>query len=243
MVMRTLKNAMPQWAINAIRHFRSTAENAQRFGGMTTRETFEAIYAEGRWGNSDQGFNSGSGSAGPHVEAYVEMIASFVKDRHIGTVVDLGCGDFQVGKKIVDRTSANYIGIDIARNVIAANTAAFAGPRVQFACMDVDVAEPPDGDLCLVRQVFQHLSNHEISRILKKLRKYPEVIVTEHVPTSPRAANRDKTHGPDTRLLAGSGVFVDQAPFAIPSTVLLDVPVDFSGVPAAIRSWQLHQHR
>jgi hypothetical protein len=84
---------------------------------------------------------------------------------------------------------------------------------------------PPDGDLCLIRQVLQHLSNSEIEQVLNNVKKYPYVIITEHVPVFPEQANLDKPHGPDIRIYQRSGVFPDEPPFSLKLEKLLDVPI------------------
>ena len=99
---------------------------------------------------------------------------------------------------------------------------------MEFVCFDITRDELPPGDLCLIRQVLQHLSNAEILAVLERTRGYPFVIVTEHLPPvcGVSRANLDKPHGADTRLLEGSGVFLEEEPFGqrIVET-LLDVPV------------------
>jgi hypothetical protein len=86
--------------------------------------------------------------------------------------------------------------------------------------MDI-VAEPiPSGDVYLVRQVFQHLSNDDITHVLHKLQGSPCVIVTEGQPSKLSGPkNRDKTAGGNTRFDtatgSGSGVYLDEPPFSL----------------------------
>src|SRR5262249_41309949 len=79
-------------------------------------------------------------------------------------------------------------------------------------------------DLCLVRQVLQHLSNHQIGAVLRKLQQYPLVMITEHYPAPDAAAivpNKDKAAGADTRITDGSAVFLDRPPFNLAIVQLL----------------------
>jgi hypothetical protein len=82
----------------------------------------------------------------------------------------------------------------------------------------------PPAELCLIRQVLQHLSNAQISAILAKLGAFPYVIVTEHQPADQDFifANVDKVHGPFTRLFSGSGVYLDEPPFNLNVQLLLE---------------------
>ena len=76
----------------------------------------------------------------------------------------------------------------------------------------------PNGDVHLVRQVFQHLSNAEIAHALGRLANSPCLIVTEGQPLeSAGPINPDKPAGGnvrfDTATGRGSGVELDKAPF------------------------------
>ena len=73
---------------------------------------------------------------------------------------------------------ASYTGIDIVESVIAHNRQLYGGDNVQFFVRDIIEDELPAADLCLIREVFQHLSNAQIQRVLPKLRAYRYAIVT-----------------------------------------------------------------
>jgi site-specific recombinase XerC len=76
----------------------------------------------------------------------------------------------------------------------------------------------PDGDVCFVRQVFQHLSNGQIAQVLPKLRKYRRIYITEHLPSalSKWRPNLDKLQGADIRMNSGSGIDITAEPFNVP---------------------------
>jgi hypothetical protein len=123
----------------------------------------------------------------------------------------------------------SYIGVDVVPELIDRNTAEFGRPGVNFVALDATISEVPDGDVCFVRQVFQHLSNNEIASILQQCSKFPIVVVTEHWPAPDlrTQANQDKPHGADTRLDFGSWVDVAEEPFGCdPTRNLVVVPVD-----------------
>ena len=68
------------------------------------------------------------------------------------------------------------------------------------------VTDPlPDGELCLIRQALQHLSNADIQAISEKCTKYPRLIVTEHHP-DPLVGepNLDKQPGCGVSVLLGA---------------------------------------
>jgi SAM-dependent methyltransferase len=222
-----IKQLLPRPVLEAWWRARRAVEQLQ-FHRLDRRETFRRIYARNLWGGDRGEFCSGLGSTEGHAEAYAAMVRAFVAEHGVRSVVDLGCGDFRVAARFIT-PELDYTGVDIVPELIAHHQQNHATAHVRFMCADILVETLPAADLCLVRQVFQHLSNTEIQQALQRLGQFRHVIVTEHVPDPSRlrAPNRDKPHGPDTRLPEGSGVFIDRAPFAVAgAAVLLDVPAD-----------------
>jgi SAM-dependent methyltransferase len=211
-----------------IKHHFHGSENGRR----SARDVFTEIYVENRWGgggakaDAEFPFDSGVGSGPATAEPYAECVNRFIESHGIKRVVDLGCGDFRVGRRIA-RESIHYIGVDVVEPLVEANQARFASDRVEFRCIDISTEEVPDGDLCLIREVLQHLSNSQISAILAKLKKFRWVIVTEGRPGPPGTfkPNRDRPHGGDSRALWKSGVVLEAPPFNVPRVeLLLSVP-------------------
>ncbi len=187
-------------------------------------QVFGTAYRLNEWGGTPGQYFSGSGSADPSVLEYARTIRGFIASHNITTVVDLGCGDFRVGNQI-QTPGVRYIGVDIVRDLVERNQALYGTDNRTFRCIDICKDELPRGELCLIRQVLQHLSNEEIKQILQNVRAFRYVIVTEHyLPTRMAVVyNRDKPHGADTRLCDRSGVYLDRPPFSIPvKQVLLD---------------------
>jgi hypothetical protein len=124
----------------------------------------------------------------------------------------------------------NYIGIDIVEALIQANQARYANERISFRTLDITTDSLPFAELCLIRQVLQHLSNAQILKVLANCQKYKYVIITEHVPTGQKVKpNVDKPHGPDIRLRYNSGIFLDQPPFNQKVENIFEVPVTEKG--------------
>ena len=185
------------------------------FGRVSRVQAFGASYRDRWWGKlSGEVFYSGSGSDEPFASDYCRLIEEYAAANHVSSVVDLGCGDFRIGRRIAAGVR-DYCGVDIVPELVEYNHRRHGIPGIRFVCLDIVDDELPPADLCLLRQVLQHLSNAEISRVLANLRCFPHVIVTEHVPSGAvRRPNLDKPHGPDTRLEDGSGVFVTLPPFS-----------------------------
>jgi hypothetical protein len=203
---------------------RITAENQRRkFRHLSVEETFDRVYSEGWWGRGSA-FDSGEGSANDFTDAYVELVRSFVNKHGIGSIVDLGCGDFRVGSRLVS-PDLQYVGVDIVRGLIERNNAEFGSATVKFEQRDLTADKLPPGELGLLRQVLQHLSNRQIAEVLSNARCYRHLIVTEHIPLGDDVVrNVDKPHGPDIRMPERSGVFLESPPFSCMGQTLLEVP-------------------
>lgn len=198
---------------------------------MPTEQVFTEIYEKNKWGGVPGEFCSGSGSSNAHVvSAYVSMLVERATregflDR---TFVDLGCGDFRVGKHLLPLCS-HYVGVDIVKSLVQLNQKYFGSATTRFAHLDIVKDELPGGDVCFIRQVFQHLSNEQISAVLPKLRRYTWIFITEHYPHDNEEIrpNLDKVHGGDVRVYENSGVYLSEPPFCVPRQALemvLEVP-------------------
>jgi SAM-dependent methyltransferase len=185
------------------------------------------VYAAGGWGEGET-FDSGSGSRGEPAARYVDAVRSLIREHDVHTAVDIGCGDFRVAREFAGNLS-HYRGVDVVPDLIARNRAVYGGSTVEFSVLDATREELPDAELCLIRQVLQHLSNRQISAILDRCARYPLVVVTEHWPAEAGRStpNVDKPHGPDTRLDRGSWVDLTAAPLHRgPVEELLRVPAE-----------------
>lgn len=189
-----------------------------KYEGRPVEEIFSAIYREGRWeAKSHDDFSSGSGSHIPTVVLpYVNAVRKFLDALPCPpSVVDLGCGDFNVGKQLRP-CCGQYVACDVVPALIQRNKDKFAGLDVDFRCMDIIEDDLPLGDIVFLRQVLQHLNNAQILRVVQKLYRYKFLVLTEHVPTSSGfPPNRDKATGGGIRLSQGSGVVLTEPPFLL----------------------------
>ena len=214
-----IKALLPSVVLHSIARLRRKWQQWQN-RRRSTEQVFTEIYAKNLWGGQPGEFDSGYGSAEAYaVSPYLASVRQLAQIHGFAgkRFVDLGCGDFRVGRELT-ALSSQYIGIDVVRGLIERNRAAFATAEISFSHLNIVSEELPDGDVCFVRQVLQHLSNQQISQVLPKLAKYRWVLITEHYPSdNPQiVANKDKAHGGDIRLFDNSGVYLTQAPFNLP---------------------------
>jgi SAM-dependent methyltransferase len=238
MLKQLLRRLVPPGIRRAYHRYRLRQE-ARRNAGRSPQEVFSDIYRNGRWAKGDgRAFHSGTGSRDAHVVGpYVAAMRAELLAHPGGPprVVDLGCGDFTVGRQLLD-LAAEYTAADVVPELIEHLKATVSDPRVRFVQLDLTRDELPAGDVCFVRQVFQHLSNAQIAAALDRLRRYPIVYITEHHPAPGPAVvpNRDKVQGAGIRLYDHSGVFLDAPPFGLPAErlqLVLEVPEAADGLP------------
>jgi len=179
-----------------------------------TKDTMQQVYDLHLWGGKDFDFYSGDGSHNIKIiEPYLHSVSTFLKSHNNSlTVCDLGCGDFNIGKQLINYTK-KYIGIDIVENLIERNKTLFKAENLEFHCLNIVEDELPKTDCVILRQVLQHLSNTEIQKIIKKLSHYKYLILTEHLPVGNFTPNIDIISGQGIRIKKNSGVNLLEAPF------------------------------
>lgn len=230
------KSVTPAWALQGYRRVRASLENQAR-RTKSAEAVFTEIYRKNQWGGKAGEFCSGSGTVNERVSsAYIAVVTQLAETHRFASLraVDLGCGDMRIGGRIAP-LFASYVGVDVVRPLVEHLSARMATARMRFACLDITAEELPEGEVCMVRQVLQHLSNAQIQRVLRKLARYRFVLISEHLPSPDRQVrkNLDKPHGGDIRLYADSGVYVTDPPFSLPRDrveVVLEVPAEgFTG--------------
>lgn len=222
-MFKTIKRIM--WAIfpgimAALKEQREKARIGKR-EDRDVSEIFGEIYRDGLWGGQQGEFYSGEGSDDAVTAGYVAVVRKYIEDHDIRSIVDLGCGDFRVGRQLL-RPGVSYVGVDLVPELIESHQKRFGGETVRFTVADIIQDPLPEGELYLVRQVLQHLSNDQIGRALDKLRHKPHVVIAEHHPAASRFKeyNRDKPPGQAIRVPFGSGVYLDKPPFSFPCKVI-----------------------
>lgn len=204
--------------------YRGTVQRyrSREYKKRTNKEIFTKIYKEKTWGENGD-FFSGFGSleqgvVNPYCLWVRDFLQSLPESQRV--VVDLGCGDFRIGRSFVDLTT-QYIGVDVVDVLVKRNLEKYGSPRINFVALDITREALPSGRIVLVRQVLQHLTNAEVAVVLDKIKAYDWAIITEHVPSpnNPRLRwNLDKPPGPGIRLYVNSGLNPAMEPFSWPAT-------------------------
>jgi SAM-dependent methyltransferase len=180
----------------------------------THSEIFDSIYRENFWKTG-----SGPGSREEVTRAYRDWLQDFLSVNRIASVVDLGCGDWQVARHM-DWVGIDYVGVD-ASALALQETQKFARPGVRFLHAD-GVTEPlPPADLLIVKDVLQHWSNADILAFAPQLAKFRFALITNGF-SPPRAARMNMD------IEAGDCRAIDPAlpPFRLPGCFVFRFQAD-----------------
>ena len=196
----------------------------------SNREIFSDIYRNEKWSKlPDEKFGSGSGS---HLEKiiapYINLLLQIISCNNIRSITDIGCGDFWIMRQVLGVLEKNnyayfYNGVDVVEELINYNAENFGKPNVKFYCCDFaqDVFKIA-GELIIIRQVLQHLTNADIKKILQKAAAFKFVLVTESIyDGADKIFNVDKVASYSTRGEFKSGVFLEQPPYNFKNIVHL----------------------
>lgn len=148
-------------------------------GKENPEKIFGKIYKDEVWGKKGD-FFSGAGSLPENTLEYRKFIEKFIKEKKIKNVVDLGCGDFRIGKGI-NWNKTTYIGIDVVPSLIERNSKLYSSRKTKFIKKDIIKDKLPNAELCIIKEVFQHLPNEAILKILKKTKKYKYILIIDTI--------------------------------------------------------------
>lgn len=220
----TLRAILKQYVPESIKRLRRKQifnDNQAKNRNQPLEAIFNDIYETAAWSQAADGskYSSGPGSEPAVTQGYEDFVIAYINaNPSVAQIVDIGCGDFQVANRILSRLDrkVSYIGCDVASKVIAYNQATHGREGVEFRHVDASQGPLPSGDLVLVREVFQHLSNAAIHQSLDNMRSaYPVAIITEAVWKTPKATNVDLVSGFHTRDMLESGIYLELPPFSL----------------------------
>jgi len=142
----------------------------------TNQEIFDKIYRRHRWI-----WGSGTGSIPVFNKPFIQFVNKFLVDHpEIKTVVDIGCGNCQIGR-LLELRDRKYIGCDVSEFILKKTRKKFSSTNKKFIRLDAVTDELPLGGLVILKDVLQHLCNRDILRILSKLTAYRFVIIQNDI--------------------------------------------------------------
>lgn len=217
-VVREVFRAVVPRPLRDLRWHLKNASQVRHIANLPLEAKFDEIYRRNYWGkNADGSMSSGLGSRpGPEVDAYFTAVTKFLSGFPAKlNLVDVGCGDFQVGQRIRPYVAA-YTACDISAVIIQQNERKYPNDGVSFLQLNAVEENLPAGDVLTIREVLQHLSNAEVSQILPKLGSFRYVIDTEAIPAGDFTPNADHSTGFSTRAIEShSGIDLAAKPFEL----------------------------
>ena len=221
MIKKIIKILTPNFILKIYSNFILKIKK-NKFSKMSTKQVFKEIYEKQLWSPDleKKKFKYYSGSGSHHKDfsyIYVKKVSEFLASfKQKPNIVDLGCGDFEIGSQI-RKFCNNYVGVDIVDDLIDYNKIKFKHLNVDFRTLDMTSDQLPEGDICFLRYVLQHLSNDLIKKLIKLInKKYKYLIITEHLPNDSFVANIEMPTSAFIRLDKNSGVVLTKDPFYLP---------------------------
>jgi SAM-dependent methyltransferase len=122
------------------------------------KDMFEEIYQTGAWVTKHKNPVSLSGpeSFPERAALYLDFLTKFIRDNHIQSIVDYGCGDNGLYQGF-DWGSTHYTGIDISPTAIS--IAQKNNPNNTYICDNT--LDLPDADMLICKDVLGHWNGHK----------------------------------------------------------------------------------
>ena len=113
-IKKVLKQLLPTKAIYLYRKYKFK-KRMLKMQGMTTVQKFDYIYKNNLWGKkSNIKYYSGEGSHKKEIICpYIDAIKSFLGNFDKPVIVDLGCGDFNVGSQLLHLSKKYSLNFEI----------------------------------------------------------------------------------------------------------------------------------
>jgi hypothetical protein len=139
---------------------------------------FTNMYNKLSWGNNYCDQYQGSSGPGSFIEynsEYISFLQQFINKNKIKVIVEIGCGSFQTGCAIYDNLDVYYFGYDVYENIINYDKKEYMPAyKYHFDVLDCynNMSSVLLGNLCVIKDVFQHWSDNSICVFLNYLTQH-----------------------------------------------------------------------
>jgi hypothetical protein len=132
-------------------------------------DVFTDIYLKKEW-QQIIGTFSGPGASLECSSSYLDFLQNFIKDNNIKSILDIGCGDFNLMQHL-NFENLIYKGVDIVQFLVNENNKKYSKSNIKFEHKDLTTQKETEiYDLILIKDVFQHLSFKNIFLILENIK-------------------------------------------------------------------------
>ena len=163
---KIIQNQAPDHLLNLGCRLRSMFRHAD-YSSKSHSDIFSEISRNKGWGGNSL---SGMGSDLEQTESVRRHLVPLLEEYGVNSLLDLPCGDFY-WMKLVDLGKRRYLGGDLVADLIQANQQIYESEKRRFVVLDLLQDSLPDADLILCRDCLIHLSNGDIFKALKNIKK------------------------------------------------------------------------
>ncbi len=160
-------------------------------------QIFSSVYKKCTWGsnnNPEYNGSSGDGSSPEYNVEYINFVKNFIKENNINSVVDVGCGDWRLGKTLFYDVDIEYNGYDVYSDLISHLKKEYIKPKFNFIHLDIlnDRNLINCADLLIIKDVLQHWDNDTVRVFVDwvtSINKFKFVLVTNCTPNTSYSEN------------------------------------------------------
>lgn len=138
-------------------------------------EVFEAIYSSKYWGGTNSP-SSGTGSTPSAAAPYRNFVKEVIQLNKVRKVIDIGHGDWKIWTDY-QFEGVNYCGIDVSQSISNELRKKTKKENLHFLLINAVTDELPEAELCISKDVLQHLPINDIKTILMKMNSFERVII------------------------------------------------------------------
>ena len=132
-------------------------------------EIFTEIYKKKYWGGNGSPA-SGTGSTSTAATTYRNTVKELISRKNVKKVLDLGHGDWEIWSDY-QFEGVEYVGIDVANSLSEVLAKKFKQENLTFRFGDAITDNLPVADLCITKDVLQHLPLGDVIKILEKIQR------------------------------------------------------------------------
>lgn len=136
--------------------------------GASNKGLFTLIHDKNLWNEKES--VSGPGSTFEITKNIRAKLPELFEKYNIQSMLDIPCGDFN-WMQFVEMKGIEYIGADIVDELIEKNKLQFSSSHRSFRVLNLVKDPLPETDLILCRDGLVHLSDREIKKALKNIKK------------------------------------------------------------------------
>ena len=212
------------------------------------RRAFEQVYKSGVWGKG-----SGLGSAPRYSLPYLFLLQGLLAHNDVQTIVDFGCGDWQLMSTITLPVGKIYKGFDLVESIIQSNVKKYSQPQVTFTQLNnLEEFSTVEGDLLIVKDVLHHWPTEKVQFFLEKMLphfKYALIVNDFKLPSNKKELKvngpieygewraLDLQEAPFDKWAKNMEVLMDYPSHGAIKRVYLYINPQFSSQEAFVESW------